>query len=307
VTEPPVAELALSCPRCGFDQTPPIIECARCGVLFSRLADGPRQPPPAFRHEVPRPSSLEPEAKRAVAIGFGIALVTLAVPFLRFIMSYLIILVHELGHTLTGWVFGYPSIPAFDFRYGGGVTSHDQRQIVIVALVLAGIAWGLHHYRNHRPALVVVSTALFAYGIAAFTPLHSLLMTFMGHGTELIFAGIFFYRALSGSAVRIPVERPLYAFLGFFITISCIRFAGGLIFDPLTRILYEDAKGGGHWMDFSVIAEQYLGVQLSLVAWFFLPCCLIPPLGAFLFHRYRKSVLIGLGRLLQPESGRQGT
>jgi hypothetical protein len=250
---------------------------------------------------------VEPEAKRAVAIGFGIALVALAVPFLRFIMSYLIILVHELGHALAGWVFGYPSIPAFDFRYGGGVTSHDQRQIAIVVLVLAGIAWGLYHYRNHRPAFIAVAITLVVYGIVAFSPLHSLLMTFMGHGTELIFAGIFFYRALSGSAVKIPVERPLYAFLGFFITISGIWFARGLIFDPLARILYEDAKGGGHWMDFSVIAEQFLGVDLSLVAWFFLLCCLTPPLAAFLFHRYRESVLLGLGRLLQPESGRHGT
>jgi hypothetical protein len=40
-----------------------------------------------------------------------------------------------------GWLFGYPSIPAFDFTYGGGVTSHNETQSVfIVGIVLSLLA-----------------------------------------------------------------------------------------------------------------------------------------------------------------------
>ena len=95
-----------------------------------------------------------------------------------------------------------------------------------------------------------------------------------------------------------PVERPLYAFVGFFIVLSDLRFAHGLMTSAAGRAEYEAAKGGGHWMDFSVLAEQHLNTDLGTVAAFFLLACALPPVGAVLFHRGRETILRGLARLL---------
>ena len=91
----------------------------------------------------------------------------------------------------------------------------------------------------------------------------------MGHGTELLIAGIFFYRALSGAAVVHSVERPLYAAIAFFIVFSDINFSYRLMTSPFARAEYADAKGGGHWMDFSRIAIDHLHVNLTSVAFLF--------------------------------------
>lgn len=233
---------------------------------------------------------------RALAVGFGLAVGILLIPFLRFVLGYLTILVHELGHAAVGWLFGYPSIPAFDFRYGGGVTAHESRKIVIVLLVLGALGWAIWYCRRHRPAVTVVASATALYALLAFTPAHRALISFMGHGSELAFAGIFLYRAISGSAIKLDVERPLYAMVGFFIVLSGMRFAWGLIHDAGARAAYEEAKGGGHWMDFSVLAEQYLHVELATVAGLFWIACLLPPVAAWLAYSRNRISQVPAGR-----------
>ena len=52
----------------------------------------------------------------------------------------------------------------------------------------------------------------------------------MGQGFELLFAGIFFYRALSGFARVHGAERSLYGFLGFLIMFDNMRFVYRLIY-----------------------------------------------------------------------------
>jgi hypothetical protein len=297
IMAPPAREL---CPRCGFERSDDAGECARCGVVFSKLgappvgappvdalpAEDPSADRPSVAHRVEyRHSVLEPEGRNALLIGAGLAALFLAVPFLRFVLGYLTILVHELGHAIFAWLFGYPAIPAFDFHYGGGFTSYENRKALLMLLIFAAWGFALWSYRRHRPGLVAVGVLAGIYTLLALTPLHEQLIGFMGHGTELVFAGIFLYRALSGSAVRLPVERPLYAFLGFFILASDVRFALGLIWSPLERQLYADAKGGGDWMDFSQIA-RFFGVGLESVAGIFcLMALLVVPATWFVYRR----------------------
>ena len=123
------------------------------------------------------------------------------------------------------------------------------------------------------------------------------MITYMGHGSELVFAGVFLYRAISGSSIKLAAERPLYAMVGSFIVLSDMRFAWGLIHDVGARAAYEEAKGGGHWMDFSVLAEQYLHVELTTVAGLFWIACLLPPLAAWLVN------LSGTGSRTFPPAG----
>ena len=284
------------CPRCAYRRRRDEAECPRCGVVFRKLE---------ALTEAPCVTTLEPEARRALIAGLVLALVFLFVPFLGFVLGYLGILVHELGHAATGWLFGYPSIPAFDFVYGGGVTSHESRKMLIVVIVLAALAYGLWRLRGRPRGLIAAGVCAALYVLFAFTWLHDALITFMGHGAELIFAGIFLYRAISGSAIRVAAERPLYAFVGFFLVLHDLRFSWRLIHDAAERWAYQEAKGGGHWMDFSVLAEQHFHVGLTTVAGLFWVCCLLPPLLAWATHRYGSHLAVVAHRLTAAPQARR--
>ena len=287
-----------ACPRCGFDPEAETPECPRCGVVFAKA----QRARAAYRGGAERRlSTLDAEARRALIVGAVLALLVLALPFLRFVFSYLTILVHELGHAAFAWLFGYPALPSFDFYYGGGFTSYETRKILLLGLVFSGWIAALYVYRNHRPGLVAIGSLAGLYALFALTPLHEQLIGFMGHGTELVFAGIFFYRALSGSAVKVPVERPLYAFLAFFIVAGDARFALGLVRSPLERQLYADAKGGGDWMDFSLLARGF-GLELTTVAGlFFILTVMVLPLTWLIFRR-REFLGAAIRRVFLPQS-----
>lgn len=271
----------------------------------------PRQPagPPHGRATVTTGSPVvlderlvDGEARRALLIGGALALAVSLIPFLNFVFSYLVTLIHEFGHCITGWLFGYPSIPAFDFLHGGGVTLHQNRHTGVLAIFYFAFGLAIYHLRRNRRAVIVLLAVTAGYTLVTFTSLHEILRLFMGHGAELIFAGLFLYRALSGEKIRVPGERPLYAFAGFFILFSDVRFAFGLLTSHERRLEYELAKGGGAWMDFSQIAEIHLGTGLTVVAGLFLLCCLLPPLLCLAAFRHRDRIREALGRLLQAQA-----
>jgi len=229
--------------------------------------------------------------------GAAIAGLSFGIPFLRHTFSTLMILVHEMGHCIFNWLFGYPSVPAFDLVYGGGVALSFQRSSMILVVSYVFLAFLVSVYRKRISTVVFVATAGVIHAILAFTRAHQVVILFMGHGTELAIAGIFFYRALSGAAVVHSAERPLYAAIAIFMVLSNLSFAYGLMTSPLVRMAYEDAKGGGHWMDFSRIAEDYLHVSLAKVATFFFVCCFVPLVLGFLTFRYQEHLRGGITRL----------
>ncbi|MFC2155039.1 hypothetical protein ACFLRB_00925 [Acidobacteriota bacterium] len=232
--------------------------------------------------------SINRSAWQSLGGGLVITVGVLLIPFLTYVFHYMLILIHELGHALFGWLFGYPSIPAFDFIYGGGLTSHQDRKIIIVVIVYLLLAGLFVLFRKNHLTLISLTILIMLYTLSVFTPGHQLIILFMGHGSELAFGGLFLYRALSGSAILVPAERPLYAFLGIFVLFMDMRFAHRLMTSPQFRAEYGAAKGGGHWMDFSRIANEILNVDLTTVAAFFLLMCLFAPIAAYLFFRYRE-------------------
>lgn len=292
------------------------MECARCGLIFAKYRPPPAAapdtlgldatgepaaplPPTALSPAPVAPSSpiplageggplraLERPGRRALALGLGLAVLTYVLPFTRFLLGYLVTLVHELGHTAVGWIFGYPSIPAFDFFYGGGMSLHGGRSAFLMLIVYALMAAAFYWLRSFPKLQGVVGGFAVLYSVVAFTGLHDLVLTAMGHGAELLFAAIFFYRAMTGFACRLEVERPLYAMLGWFIEIHAVVFAGGLVVSDDARRAYEAAKGGGRWMDLSVLAEDHLGTSLETAAGAFLVLSPLPLLAAYLLVRH---------------------
>jgi hypothetical protein len=235
-----------------------------------------------------KPKAIGRDAWTSLAIGLGLAVIALLIPLVGFVVDVLITVIHELGHVATAWIFGSPAVPSFDLSYGGGVSYTFGRQPILILLIYAALAGLAFRARDERPVLFTILVVVAVYSCAVFSPLRDLLITAMGHGAELLFAAVFLYRALSGSQILRSQERPLYAFLGFYIVLAQARFAYRLIASREYREDYGLAKGGGHWMDFSRIANEHLHVRLEVVAGLFLIVCALTPLTAFLIHRNRR-------------------
>lgn len=284
-----------SCPKCAFEYAGQAVECPRCGVVFARLEEPVERP--VTRVIVTGegrcgPGRIDAKVRKTLLIGAILAAVVTALPFLRFVFGYMGTLLHEFGHTVAAWIFGYPAIPAFNFQHGGGVTSIDDRQWPLMLLWFAGLGWLLWRYRVHRPAWPLLAIPAAVYLALAVTRVHEIVITFMGHGMELTIAGVFLYRALSGSAVKVELERPLYAFLGLFLVLGEMRLAWGLATSREKQIEYGIELSGipNDWLR---IADR-LGTDLSTATGTYLMLTPLPVILAFLFFRYRERIFDAL-------------
>jgi hypothetical protein len=216
---------------------------------------------------------------QAIAIGAALTFVVFSIPLLTFLLSPLTTIVHELGHAATSWIFGYPAIPSLDFIHGGGITHRSGARVpLIVGLVYAGFGYLFYRYWHHVAASRVVLVGAISYSLCFVMPLQGLLISAMGHGSELMFAGIFLYRAWSGYACRNAEERPLYGLLGLYLVVYDIRFTWGLLFDTELRDIYEQGKGGVLDNDLVGIARNYLHSSLALPVVILLFCTLLTPM-----------------------------
>jgi hypothetical protein len=216
---------------------------------------------------------------RALAGGFAAALIVSFIPFLQYVFSYFSILAHEMGHALAGWLFGYPSIPSFDFYYGGGVTLQQDRFLLLNGMVFLLFAVLAYMVRWSRARMAMVAVAAGAYALLAFTVWHEVAIIALGHGTELIIAGIFIYRAASGNAIIQKAERPVYAFIGFLVIIQNLVFNYRLVTSSSFRFEYEYAKDGME-MDYSRLAHEYMHTSLANVAKIFLVLTILTPFAS---------------------------
>ncbi len=240
---------------------------------------------------------MDTQAWQSVGIGAGLALALVLFAPLTFLFSPLITLIHELGHAVTAWLFGYPAIPAFDFLYGGGVTLHGDRWPILLWLIYGGLAGGAWWYRRNRLTLMVLGGFTVIYSWFALSGMHQALFVAMGHGFELIFAGIFLYRALSGFGCRYSFERPLYGMLGFFIVFYDLRFAWRLIFDPVEQAIYREGKGGILDHDFVRLSQEYVHLDLAITVGLFWWLVLLLPVAIYFIYRYRQLMRFGFARL----------
>src|SRR5688500_2903338 len=149
----------MPCPRCGFDNLRGAVECARCGVVFAKLTrEAPIQIKPYVIDEerVADGRIGAPELK-ILGIGLAMAIVAYAIPFTRFVFSAMVTLFHELGHAIAGWLLGHPSLPAFDFVYGGGFTHMGQFRLPIAIAIGLGFAYLLWLFRENRRAMIIIA------------------------------------------------------------------------------------------------------------------------------------------------------
>ncbi len=235
-----------------------------------------------------------------IALGWGLPLALLITWWkpLGTVLMPLPVIIHELGHAVAAWVFGRPAIPAFDFHYGGGVTRwFDQVPglVVVVMVAMLYLGWRM---RRRPVATICVGAGVVVYSLLAWNKGHMLVIEASGHGFELLFAGVFLYRAFTGLGLRLSVERPLYGMLGLWFLFHNLAFANQLLTNPAARAEYAAAKGGGDWMDFAQLSRD-LNMEFSLVVGCYLILCLMVVPLAFIAanetrgHRVAQKALPG--------------
>src|SRR5512140_1968494 len=293
----------MNCPKCGFAGLAGAADCARCGLVFAKWTDGADYAPPSrFRPVAQRP--LEDDVvsdgrigrSELTILGSGLvaAIVIYALPFTRSVFSALVTLFHELGHAVVGWLLGHPSLPAFDFVYGGGFTHQGAFKLPIALAIAAGFAYLAYVFRRNVRTLVAI-TVVFSIWLFFVSSewRRELVIASAGHAFEFILAGILFYQALSGVGWRIPeLERPLGAFAAFFVQIHSMLFAIRLRNDADYLAWYREGKGGALMNDLEVIAldlQIYLGFQPGIkgVAAMLLVFSFVPITVALAWYLFR--------------------
>ncbi len=283
----------MDCPKCGHPAPSGGVECVQCGVIFARATRG--------RAPVIRPYVIEEERiadgrigrseLKILAFGLVAAILTYALPFTRFVFSAIVTLFHEFGHAVAGWLLGYASIPAFDFVYGGGLTHHGPFRLSIAVAVGCGFGYLAWLFRENRKSVAIVSV-LFLFWLLLVTRewRRELAFASAGHLAEFVLAGILFYKALAGVGWRAPdLERPLGAFVAFFVQIHSTLFAWRLIRDAQFLDRYREGKGGALMNDLEVIAlnlQIWLGFapQIEGVAKMLLVFSVLPTVIALVWY-----------------------
>jgi hypothetical protein len=251
------------CPKCGGDNEAATVECAYCGVVLAkatrsgvRVPRVPRIEPYADELERIGDGRIGPSELKVMGFGLAAAIVVYALPFTRFVFSALVTLFHELGHAVAGWLFGYPSLPAFDFVYGGGITHMGNFQKAIAFAVAGGFFYAAYMFRENKKSMAIVGV-LFLCWLFIVTKewRREIVFASAGHLSEFILAGIMFYKALAGVGWKNPAfERPLGAFIAFFVQIHSTLFAWRLTHDAGYLAWYREGKGGAMMNDLEVVA-----------------------------------------------------
>ena len=233
--------------------------------------------PPDLRVTVPSPW---------VTLGLGalLAPVFAFVPLLQYMGWFLASLVHELGHVIVAWFFGQPAFPAIRLD-GHAAAMHSGQQTILVIAVGVGLA-ALVYAVRHRPRLrVALGALLVLYPVLAMTEAHEVLHLVGGHVSEMVFAAIFFYRAMSGGFTESTAERVAYATMAWFLLGRNVILNGGLMFSETARGTYFGNGSFGLTNDF-IRAARHLGWSLEgVAALMMLVACFVLPAGWWLWRR----------------------
>lgn len=195
-------------------------------------------------------------------------------------MVYMATFFHEIGHTLFMWYYGYPTIPMFDFNYGGGLAlALSGQQIGILIFVWAGFVFGIWFFRQNPVMQIFLGLMLLLNFATAFNRFHTVGMDFGGPAFEPLVAGFLLFRAIFDLAPRGVFERFLNAFFGFGLIIQVFINGYGLLKNEAFRLVYYEQKGAHGFGDFDKIAQTlFWDFSEVVMVWVILAgLCLVVP------------------------------
>ncbi|MCJ8328451.1 MAG: hypothetical protein HRT89_06500 [Lentisphaeria bacterium] len=276
------------CPGCAKRLPADAVLCTDCGYHLQAASKLNLQKPPDKVKDGPQIQKFTKRSWSSLGIGLVLALILSVFQFPKFVMSYFIILVHETGHALASWVFGSPALPQFNFQYGGGITRHllKQEPLYYMATYIF-LAWLIYLNRKNIIGLLVFIPVFIVYAIINHSGQHHLLVTFMGHGFELVIAIIFIYRAIGGTSMEYRFDQPIYAMCGFFILIYDAIFTFKLLYDPGVEHMYRN-RPDGHVNDFEKLYDFFSFDTMNPILYFFFTLISLSPIISILAYRYKK-------------------
>lgn len=171
-----------------------------------------------------------PRPVRDLTLGFVPAvLLGWLFPF-RIMREGISFLVHELGHTLAGWLFGCTALPAVV------ITIAFDQVLAAAVLIWGGLAWAAFRYRRVKPWNAILLAAAVVYPFLAFTKAYLTVFDLGGHLAEALFCAFALRRALD--AERPAWERPVWAFLGFALAARNVGLFAGVAASASARTDY---------------------------------------------------------------------
>lgn len=242
--------------------------------------------------------SIDSKGLGALLTGLILAILLMIISPLRVLFHGFLILVHEIGHAATHWLFGRPAIPSVNLAYGGGVTLVFGQSAAVICLVYFAIAFLVYYCRHYRFILVLLGIFTSIYSFCLSNSTNLMLSTLMGHGMELVAIAVCLYLSISGYFCRFAGDRSIYSMLGFFTLFADFEFSWKLTHDLDYREMYEGGIGGVIDNDFVILARDYFNVDLSAVAGFFLVACVATLPTVFLVFRYEFWLRKRLDRLM---------
>ncbi len=232
--------------------------------------------------------SLAKDSQTAMLIGGILGVAFFLFPLSRFILHAFLTLVHELGHAIAYWIFGYPAIPSFDFIFGGGITLAltDTPVSFFIFCIYAGLAYLAFLYRRNRPTLIVFGAIALLHLILLISHGDQLIIIVMGHIAEIITSFLCLYFALGKYFCYVGGEQTIYAMLGSYSFLANCGFFWQLIFDTSFKATYYQGKGGLLDHDLVRLSQELDPLSLEAIATLLLIISLMIPIAALLTFRY---------------------
>lgn len=165
--------------------------------------------------------------------------------------------IHESGHAVMRWLFGYPALPALDFDHGGGVTTYGARSPLLLGAVWAGFIAGivLLTRRKHYRRMIALAGALVILVSVSFHPLHEVLILYAGHGAEVTAALGLVVLAHRKRAILQAFWRGTMITAGMYVVLKNAMTCLALVFSKALQFGYGKMKGGSGFGDYSRIAD----------------------------------------------------
>lgn len=245
--------------------------------------------------------SLPKTSQTALLIGGILGIVLFLFPITRFVLNAFLTFVHEIGHAIAFWIFGYPAISSFDFIFGGGITlSLSSNPVTLLILAIyGGLGYLAFLYRHNRLTLMVLAAIALIHCLFLITNLDQLSITVMGHLAEIFASFLCFYFALGKYFCYVGGEQTIYAMLGSFSFLENCSFFWSLIFNASFKAVYYQGKGGMLDNDLVKISQVIAPLSLENIAALLLIISLMMPALAFFTFRHESRWIPTFYRMCQ--------
>lgn len=203
-------------------------------------------------------------------------------------LLYMGVFFHEIGHTVTNFLFGYIAFPTFDFAHGGGMTySGGERHWLLQGiglLAMAGII-GLLFVERYYGLMIGAGMIAIIYAALAFTEGYQSAILFMGYGTEVLIAVFCLHRAMTGGAVN-KTEQYLNMIFGLHVLGRNAILLGGLYYSEVARMAYSMQKGQEMAGDFDRLADL-MNSDVKKICIYAILFMILTLIGAFVWQKTR--------------------